>query len=112
MNQFRDKVLTSKLTTAQRTVFFEDAAQMGIPNSTVVQFQTEGLDGVEDLADFDKETIERSGGTANSIIEPNKLGRVDQSLLGLGPKYKGWCQNRGTCGRSRVRISYPSLRAL
>ena len=26
--------------------------------STVVQLQTEGLSGIEDLADFDKETIE------------------------------------------------------
>jgi hypothetical protein len=42
---------------AQRAAFFEDAARMGIPNMTVVQLQAEGLDGVEDLADFDKETI-------------------------------------------------------
>jgi hypothetical protein len=44
------------LTAAQRTAFFDNAAQMGIPNMTVVQLQAEGLDGVEDLADFDKET--------------------------------------------------------
>ena len=47
------------LTAAQRTAFFKDAAQMGIPNSTVIQLQTEGLYGIEDLADFDKETIEQ-----------------------------------------------------
>ena len=46
------------LTAAQRTTLFEDDARMGIPNSTVVQLQTEGLSGIEDLADFDKETIE------------------------------------------------------
>jgi hypothetical protein len=46
------------LTAAQRTAFFEEDAQMSIPNRTVVQLQTEGLSGVEDLADFDKETIE------------------------------------------------------
>ena len=45
------------MTVAQRTAFFEEDAQMSIPNRTVVQLQTEGLDGVEDLAEFDKETI-------------------------------------------------------
>ena len=47
------------LTAAQRTAFFDNAAQMGIPNMTVVQLQAEGLDGIEDLADFDKETIKQ-----------------------------------------------------
>ena len=46
------------LTAAQRTSFFEEDAQMGIPNRTVVQLQTEGLNAVEDLAEFVKETIE------------------------------------------------------
>ena len=45
------------LTAAQRTLFFEEDAQMGIPNQTVVQLQTEGLNGIKDLAEFDKETI-------------------------------------------------------
>ena len=45
-------------TAAQRTVFFEEDAQMDIPNQTVIQLQTEGLSGVKDLAEFDKETIE------------------------------------------------------
>jgi hypothetical protein len=44
------------LTAAQTTVFFEDAAQMGIPNATVVQLQVEGIVSVDDLADFDKDT--------------------------------------------------------
>jgi hypothetical protein len=60
------------LTAAQRTAFFKDAAQMGIPNSTVVQLQTEGLDGIEDLAVFDKETIE---GIASNLRKP--AGRQD-----------------------------------
>jgi hypothetical protein len=47
------------LTAAQTTVFFEDAAQMGIPNATVVQLQVEGIVSVDDLADFDKDTIEQ-----------------------------------------------------
>ena len=47
------------LTAAQRNAFFEEAAQMGIPNVTVVQLQAEGIASVEDLGDFDKETIEQ-----------------------------------------------------
>ena len=45
------------LTNAQTTAFFEDAAQMGIPHATVVQLQEEGIDQVDDLVDFDKDTI-------------------------------------------------------
>ena len=46
------------VTAAQRNLFFEEAAQMGIPNLTVVQLQVEGISTVDDLGDFDKETIE------------------------------------------------------
>jgi hypothetical protein len=60
------------LTAAQRTAFFEEDAQMGIPNRTVVQLQTEGLSGVEDLAEFDKETIQ---GIASNLRHP--AGRID-----------------------------------
>ncbi len=62
------------LTAAQTTLFFEDAAQMGIPNATVVQLQTEGIDTVDDLADFDKDTIEQIAANlrrpAGSIPDP------------------------------------------
>ena len=40
-------------------MFYENAEQMGIPNVTVVQTQQEGIDTVDDLVDFDKDTIER-----------------------------------------------------
>ena len=59
------------LTAAQRTLFFEDDAQMGITNRTVIQLQTEGLTAVEDLAEFDKETIE---GMASNLRRP--AGRI------------------------------------
>jgi hypothetical protein len=59
------------LTAAQRTMFFEEDAQMGIPNRTVIQLQTEGLSGIEDLVDFDKETIK---GIASSLRRP--AGRI------------------------------------
>ena len=46
------------LTAAQSTALFEEAAQMGIPNVTVVQLTNEGIAGVDDLVEFDKDTIE------------------------------------------------------
>ena len=49
------------LTVAQTTAFFENADQMGTPNATVVQIQQEGIATVDDLVDFNKDTIEQSG---------------------------------------------------
>jgi hypothetical protein len=47
------------LTAAQTTAFFEQDARMGIPNQTVVQLQQEGITTVDDLIDFDKDTMEQ-----------------------------------------------------
>ena len=47
------------LTNAQTTAFFEDADQMGVPNATVVHLNTEGITTVDDLSEFDKDTIEQ-----------------------------------------------------
>jgi hypothetical protein len=44
-------------TVAQTTLFFEDAAQMAIPNATVVELVNEGINTVADLSEFDKDTI-------------------------------------------------------
>ena len=44
---------------------------MGITNRTVTQLETEGLTAVEDLAEFDKETIE---GMASNLRRP--AGRI------------------------------------
>ena len=63
------------LTAAQRTAFFEEAAQMGIPNVTVVQLENEGITGVDDLVEFDKETIEQIAANlrrpAGRVPDPN-----------------------------------------
>ncbi len=59
------------MTALQRTAFFENADQMGIPHDTVVQLQAEGIAGVEDLTDFDKETIQQ---IASNLRRP--AGRV------------------------------------
>ncbi len=47
------------LTAAQTMGFFEQDAQMGIPNQTVVQLQQEGIMTVDDFMDFDKDTVEQ-----------------------------------------------------
>jgi hypothetical protein len=64
------------LTAAQVTAFFEGAAQMGIPNATVVQLQEEGIDTANDLVDFDKDTIKQTAANlrrpgAGRIADPN-----------------------------------------
>jgi predicted RecB family nuclease len=47
------------LTVVQTAAFYEQDAQMGIPNATVIQMQNEGINTVNDLAVFDKDTIEQ-----------------------------------------------------
>jgi hypothetical protein len=47
------------LTAAQTTNFFEQDEQMVIPHDTVIQLQQEGITIVDDLINFDKDTIEQ-----------------------------------------------------
>ena len=63
------------MTAAQTTAFFEEAAQMGIPNALVAQLQVEGIVSVDDLAGFDKDTIAQIAANlrrpAGRIPDPN-----------------------------------------
>jgi hypothetical protein len=63
------------LTAAQTTAFFEQESQMGIPNDTVIQLQQEGITTVDDLSDFDKDTMEQIAANlrrpAGRIPDPN-----------------------------------------
>ena len=59
------------LTNAQITQFFEAADQMGIPNETVVRLQAEGITTVDDLVDFDKDTLQTA---ADNLRRPG--GRI------------------------------------
>ena len=68
------------LTAAQTTAFFEQDAQMGIPNETVVQLQQEGITMVDDLMDFDKDTMEQ---IAANLRRP--AGRIPDSNPGAAP---------------------------
>jgi hypothetical protein len=45
------------LTAAQTTLFLEGADQMAIPNGTVLELVNKGIDTVNDLSKFDKDTI-------------------------------------------------------
>ena len=59
------------LTTAQTTSFFENVDQMGVQHATVVQLALEGIQTVDDLADFDKEALQR---LADNLRHPG--GRI------------------------------------
>jgi hypothetical protein len=65
------------LTAAQTTAFFESDDQMGIPNATVIQLQNEGISTVDDLNDFDKDTLQQ---VADNLRRPG--GRVPDPTPG------------------------------
>ena len=50
------------LTAAQTTSFFENVDQMGVQHATVVKLALEGIQTVDDLADFDKEALQQLAG--------------------------------------------------
>jgi hypothetical protein len=66
------------LSAANTTTFFEDAVHMGIPHATVIQLQEEGIVIVDDIADFDKDTIEQLAANlrrpAGHVPDPNQDG--------------------------------------
>lgn len=72
------------LTNAQTTLFFENDAQMGIPNATVVQLQTEGISQVDDLVDFDKDTMAQIAANlrrpAGRIPDPNPGAAIGATI--------------------------------
>jgi hypothetical protein len=68
------------LTAAQTTAFFENPEQMGIPHDTVVQLQQEGITTVDDLADFDKDSLQQ---LADNLRRPG--GRVPDPNPGAAP---------------------------
>jgi hypothetical protein len=65
------------LTAAQTTAFFEGAAQMGIPNATVVQLVNEGISEVDDLSEFDRDSLQQ---VADNLRRPG--GRIPDPTAG------------------------------
>ena len=68
------------LTNAQTTAFFEGPTQMGIPNATVIQLLAEGITNVDDLVDFDKDTLQK---VADNLRRPG--GRVPDPTPNAAP---------------------------
>ena len=64
------------LTNAQTSAFFQDADQMAIPVATVLQLQSEGITTVQDLADFDKDSLVQ---IADNLRRPG--GRIPDYLV-------------------------------
>ena len=60
------------LTAGQTFAFFESPDQMGIPHTTMVQMQQEGIQSVADLADFEKQSLQQ---LADNLRKPG--GRAD-----------------------------------
>ena len=67
--------LTMVLTMAQMTTFFEHADQMGIPHTTVLKLQSEGITLVSDLADFNKDSLQQLADNlrhpGRCVLDPN-----------------------------------------
>jgi predicted RecB family nuclease len=76
---------TMPLTAAQTTAFFEQDAQMGIPHATVIQLQKEGITIVDDLINFDKDTIEQIAANlrhpAERVLDPNLNAAPGATIL-------------------------------
>ena len=84
------------LTPAPTTAFFENTDQIGMQHATEVQLAQEGIQSVDDLADFDKEALQqladnlqRQGGESPIPIQVQLLVRLSQcqlSSLGQNPR--------------------------
>jgi hypothetical protein len=58
---------TMVMTANQTKAFFEANTQVAMPNATIIQLQAEGISTVDDLLDFDKETLQQ---VANNLRRP------------------------------------------
>ena len=58
-------------TGAQTTSFFEDADQMALEHATHMELGNQGIDNVDDLKEFDKESLKM---VADSLSNPG--GRI------------------------------------
>jgi hypothetical protein len=83
------------LTAAQTTAFFEGATQMGILNAMVVQLVNQGISEVDDLSEFDRNSLQQ---VADNLRQPG--GRIPEGSYGWGGSGSNnpyttlhlWCQ--------------------
>ena len=57
------------LTATQTTAFFENQGKMAIPHETRVQLAVEGITLVDDLLDFDNDSLDQ---VANNLRRPGE----------------------------------------
>ena len=72
------------ITAVQTMAFFENPDQMGIPHATVVQLQVEGITVIQDLADFNKDTLQQLADNlrkpAGHIPDPNPAAAAGATI--------------------------------
>ncbi len=104
------------LTGNQTRSFFENQAQMGIPNATVIQLQTEGINVVADLADFDTKTIEQIAANlrrpAGRVPDPNPAAAAGATIPTPSFVFGAKSQQRLTVAAKCVRFYDTVGRAL
>ena len=87
------------LNVVQMTAFFKGNDQMGIPHATVLQFKLEGISGVDDLADFNKDSLKQLADNlchpGGCIPDPNPEAvagvTIPMPALYSGPRCKQDC---------------------
>ena len=72
------------ITTAQTKALFKENYQMAIPRPTLLQIQNEGITMFDDLADFDKETLQKIADNlkrpGDRITDPNYIPIAPMSV--------------------------------
>ena len=72
------------VTAAQMTAFFKNPHQMGIPHVAVIQLQVEGITGIQDLADFDKDASQQLADNlrklAGCVLDPNPAAAAGATI--------------------------------
>ena len=79
-------------TVAQTTAFFTDADQLAITAETRIQLATEGLANVEDLAEFDDESLKQ---ITDNLRRPG--GRIPDPNPGAAPGATIVLRDRWSC---------------
>ena len=94
-------------TAAQKRAFFEDANHMAIPASTMTQLANEGISDVEDLSDFDSDSLKqiavnlhRPGGMNPCPTIGGRNGAPTGTMITPAP-IRVWLKNPNMSGSSR-----------
>ena len=100
----------------QTTAVFEGKNQMGILHATILQFQLEGMSGVDDLADFDKDSLKQLANNLHHpggcIPDPNPVAvagaTIPMPAFHSGPSCKQDCQWHASLSGSTTLLGVTS----